>query len=80
LDRDVYIAWSDGPFSKGEVDFRRSTDGGASFGETINLSNDTGDSIRPEITVSAPNVFIVWQNQGTKSDDIYLQEKYRWRS
>jgi hypothetical protein len=73
LDRDVYIAWSDGPFSKGEVDFRRSTDGGASFGETINLSNDTGDSIRPEITVSAPNIFIVWQNQGTKSDDIFFK-------
>jgi hypothetical protein len=47
--------YSSVPFSKGEVDFRRSTDGGNSFGETINLSDGTGDSIRPEFTVSAPS-------------------------
>jgi hypothetical protein len=73
LDENVYTAWSDGPLNKGEVNYRRSTDGGASFGDTINLSNNTGDSVRPEISISALNVFIVWQNQVTKGDDIFFK-------
>jgi hypothetical protein len=71
LDNDVYTVWSDGPFNNGEVYYRNSADGGASFGDTINLSNDTGDSIRPEISVSDSNVFIVWQNQAMKGDNVF---------
>ncbi len=37
--------------------------GSVSFGDTINLSNNTGDSIRPEFSISTPYVFVVWQNQ-----------------
>ena len=57
LKENVYTAWTEGPLNDGEVYYRRSTDGGASFGETVNLSNDTGDSVRPELRVSAPNLF-----------------------
>ena len=73
LKENVYTAWTEGPLNDGEVYYRRSTDGGASFGETVNLSNDTGDSIRPELRVSAPNLFIVWQNQAVKGDDIFFK-------
>jgi hypothetical protein len=73
LNENVYTAWTEGPFNDGEVYYRRSTDGGASFDETVNLSNDTGDSVRPELRVSAPNLFIVWQNQAVKGDDIYFK-------
>jgi hypothetical protein len=73
LNENVYTAWTEGPFNDGEVYYRRSTDGGASFGETVNLSNDTGDSGRPELRVSAPNLFIVWQNQAVKGDDIFFK-------
>jgi hypothetical protein len=72
LDNDVYTAWSDGPFNNGEVYYRNSDDGGASFGNIINLSNDTGDSIRAEIAVSDSNVFIVWQNQATV-DNVFFK-------
>ena len=73
LKENVYTAWTEGPLNDGEVYYRRSTDGGASFGETVNLSNDTGDSVRPELRVSAPNLFIVWQNQAVKGDDIFFK-------
>jgi hypothetical protein len=73
LNENVYTAWTEGPFNGGEVYYRRSTDGGASFDETVNLSNDTRDSVRPELRVSAPNLFIVWQNQAVKGDDIYFK-------
>jgi hypothetical protein len=73
LENKIYTAWSDGPFNNGEVNYRRSTDGGASFGDIINLSNNTGDSLRPEITVSDSNIFIVWQNQATKGDNVFFK-------
>ena len=73
LNENVYTAWTEGPFNDGEVYYRRSTDGGASFDETVNLSNDTRDSVRPELRVFAPNLFIVWQNQAVKGDDIYFK-------
>jgi hypothetical protein len=73
LNENVYTAWTEGPLNDGEVYYRRSTDGGASFGETVNLSNDTGDSVGPELRVSAPNLFIVWQNQAVKGDIIFFK-------
>ena len=73
LKENVYTAWTEGPLNDGEVYYRRSTDGGVSFGETVNLSNDTGDSVRPELRVSAPNLFIVWQNQAVEGDDIFFK-------
>ena len=39
---------------------KRSTNGGASFGITINLSNDNNPSFLPQIAVVGKNVYIVW--------------------
>jgi hypothetical protein len=73
LNNYVYTSWADGPFNNGEVFYRNSDDSGTSFGNIINLSNDTGDSIRPEIAVSEPNVFIVWQSGESKIDNIFFK-------
>jgi hypothetical protein len=60
----VYVVWVDqtttaGP---GDIIFKRSTDGGNSFGTTVNLSNDVGDSAEPRIAKSGSNLYIVWQD------------------
>jgi hypothetical protein len=72
LNNDVYTLWADGPFNNGEVYYRNSDDGGASFGNIINLSNDTGDSVRPKIVTSDSNVFIIWQNRATV-DNVFFK-------
>ena len=72
LNNDVYTLWADGPFNNGEVYYRNSDDGGVSFGDIINLSNDTGDSIRPKIVTSDSNVFIIWQNRATV-DNVFFK-------
>ena len=48
----------------GDIYFRTSTDGGATFSSTtINLSNSAGSSVDPKIaTVSGNNVYVVWSN------------------
>jgi hypothetical protein len=46
----VYVAWWTNETGNDEVLFRASTDGGATFGNKINLSNTTeADSTRAEI-------------------------------
>jgi len=60
----VYVVWYDtiDPASGSEVLFRRSTNGGASFDNAVNLSNNRANSSNPRIAVSGSNIYIVWAN------------------
>lgn len=67
----VYIAWQSNNTANGNEDiaFRTSTDGGASFGDKINLSNTTSaDSSRVEIAGEGPNVIVSWWETNQTSD------------
>jgi hypothetical protein len=69
----VYVVWwtDEGtPNSNGEVIFRASTDGGATFGNKTNLSNtNTTDSVDAEIDSDADSVVVTWweKNQTTNA-------------
>ncbi len=65
----VYVVWVDHTPRNWDIFFRASNDNGATFGNTVNLSNNSGESGRPQIAVSGNNVYVVWQY----SDDIYLR-------
>ena len=58
----VYVVWVDltTPTGSGDILFKRSTDGGNTFGNTVNLSNDVGDSGLPIIAKSGSNLYILW--------------------
>jgi hypothetical protein len=60
LGSNVYVAWADNTAGNREVLFARSNDGGASFENSLNLSNDTSDSHNQEIAAFANNVYVVW--------------------
>ena len=73
----VYLVWHSGRVVQhanvkaliSDVFFTRSIDKGASFGDIMNLSNYSGWSVDPQITVSQDNnVYVVWTNN--------FQEKY----
>lgn len=62
-DNNIHIVWVEGTGAEGEVLYRRSVDGGATFGATINLSNSPSIQSRmPEIAVSGHNVYVVWDD------------------
>ena len=42
-----------------DIYFTKSSDGGASFGKIINLSNDPGDSYNPHLAIDGKNVYVV---------------------
>jgi hypothetical protein len=60
--------WHDFTSGNGEILYRRSTDGGATFGSTINLSNDARDSLEPAIAASGNNVYVVWRDEFQPTD------------
>jgi hypothetical protein len=67
----VYVAWWTNNTANGneEIMFRASTDGGATFGDKINLSNTTNaDSWKVEIDSDADSVVVTWWETNQTSD------------
>ncbi|HEV8386821.1 MAG TPA: sialidase family protein [Nitrososphaera sp.] len=73
----VHVVWSkEIPGSSVfEIFFRRSTDGGATWKASVNLSNNPGPSRYSEIAVSGSNIYVVWYQQSatSSSDDIFFR-------
>ncbi|HQT00503.1 MAG: hypothetical protein B7Y26_09265 [Hydrogenophilales bacterium 16-64-46] len=58
----VYVAWTDSIGSP-EIQMAISADHGATFAAPINVTNNTGISIAPDLTVDAAGVlYMVWQD------------------
>ena len=47
-------------------------DSGDNFEPVINLSNNSGDSSVPEISISGIDVYVAWQDTGPGSNDIFF--------
>ncbi len=72
---DIYVVWVDNTAAgHNNTFFKKSTDGGATFGSTINLSNDNGQSSDLRLFSSANNVYVVWSDNTTGNDDIYFKK------
>jgi signal peptidase I len=64
----VYVVWNDNSTGNYEVYFAKSTDGGNSFGKSINLSNNAGLSVFPKIAVSTNNtLYVSWTDNITNA-------------
>lgn len=55
-----FVVWSDSTPGNYEILFRRSTDNGATWQATKNLSNTPGPSDNPRIAVSGSHIYVVW--------------------
>lgn len=69
----VYVVWEDDTTGNDEILFRRSVDGGATFGSTINLSSDSGDSLSVGLAVSGSNVYVVWVDSTGGNNEILFR-------
>ncbi len=72
-DNNVYAVWTDNELGNNEIFFKRSIDGGNTFGSTENLSVTNGSSILPQIAVSDNYVYIFWTDYSTGNGDIYVR-------
>ena len=64
---DVYLVWRETTSnpSSDEIYYSRSTDGGVTFSDSINLSNTAGTSGVPVVANSGNNVYIAWADSGS---------------
>ena len=79
-----YVVWADETTGNGDIYFKRSRDGGATFSSTtINLSNNTGSSVNPKISAAPSsvsgsnsnnnNVYVVWVDETTGNNEILFK-------
>lgn len=71
---DRFVVWTETILGNSEVFFKRSTDGGATWQTTVNLSNDPADSFHPQIAVSGSHVYVIWtyfSSDGTDSSIVF---------
>lgn len=66
----VYVVWQDFTSKSYDIFFRTSNDNGVSFGDVINLSNNSGNLADPKrsdpahIAASGSNVYVTWVYDG----------------
>ncbi len=69
----VYVVWQDDSTGNDEVFFRASTNNGASFNPTVNLSNLPGNSTIPQLAAVGDNVYVVWQDDVLGDFEIFFR-------
>lgn len=66
--RNIYVAWADKSDGDFDIYFTASHDGGKTFSEPINVSDDDVDSLKPAMTLDGTRVYLAWvsyeDNQG----------------
>jgi len=72
----VYVAWSDTTSGNSEVLLARSTNGGTSFSNPMNLSNNPGESGGQRIRASGSNVYVVWRDATPGNTEIFFAVSY----
>jgi hypothetical protein len=65
---DVYVVWQAKTTGKYQIILAKSTDGGATFGAPTNISDNSGDSSYPKISISGNNIYVIWSFTVTNKD------------
>jgi len=69
----VHVVWYDFRDGNGEIYYKRSTDGGVSWGADTRLTNNIAESWAPSVTVSGSVVHVVWQDERDGNWEIYYK-------
>jgi hypothetical protein len=66
--RNIYVAWADKSDGDFDIYLTASHDGGKTFSEPINVSDDDVDSLKPALAVDGTRIYLAWvsyeDNQG----------------
>ncbi len=67
----VHVTWADTRDGNSEIYYKRSTDGGATWGGDTRLTNNTGASTDPSVAVARQRVYVVWHDNRDGNAEIY---------
>jgi hypothetical protein len=75
-ENNVYVAWEDWvTYGWPDIFFKRSVDGGNSFGKLINLSNNPAGSSGATIGAFGNNVYVIWHDWTGPNDEPMVLRK-----
>ena len=66
-----FAVWQDNTPGNLDIFFRRSADNGATWKPTVNLSNNPGPSIAPQVAAFGSNVYIVWTQENAAGTAVH---------
>ncbi|MBM2842129.1 MAG: BNR/Asp-box repeat-containing protein, partial [Bacteroidetes bacterium] len=69
----VHVVWYDRRDLNDEIYYKRSTDGGLTWGADTRLTNNTSGSQFPSISVSGQVVHVVWMDGRDGNSEIYYK-------
>jgi Collagen triple helix repeat (20 copies) len=72
IGNNVYVTWRDNTLGNDDILFAASNNNGISFGTSINLSNNTGNSLFPQIAAIGNNVYVTWHDSTPGILDIFV--------
>lgn len=72
-DSNLYGVWHEGVSGNLEIFLWNSSDGGVTFGQTINISNNRGSSECPSISISNNKLHMVWEDDTVGNHEIYCK-------
>ena len=67
----IHVAWEEHRDANGEIYFKRSSDGGVTWGPDTRLTNDGANSFSPSISATAADVNVAWFDQRDGNLEIY---------
>jgi hypothetical protein len=69
----VHIVWYDSRDVDPEIYYKRSSDSGISWGADTRLTNSSGSSQYPSLSVSGSRLHLVWFDSRNGNDEIYYK-------
>lgn len=69
----VHVVWYDKRDGNSQVYYKRSADGGATWGPDVRLSSDAAWREHPAIAASGNHVYVVWHDSRNDGLDIYFK-------
>ncbi len=67
----VHVVWEEPRDGNSEIYYKRSTDGGVSWGADFRLTNNSGESYYNNLAVNGSNLFVVWADESDGNWEIY---------
>jgi hypothetical protein len=71
--KNLYVAWQENVSGNEEIFLRKSVDGGVTFGEINNISDNEGTSECPSISISNNKLHIVWEDDTLGNHEIFYK-------
>jgi len=74
VDNNLFVVWQESVHDAEEILLKKSTAGGTTFSQTVDLSNNGGISECPSMATTEGSLHIVWQDNTTGNNEVFYKQ------